>query len=322
VNNSGVIAGLISCVLATLGIISFGIIFVPLAFIVVIFGSINAIRNTNLSGIGINALAWILTGIGVITSPTLLATIGIATLISSSHGINNHIEPSHTPSASYQQRSEQESIFKEAILEQDKISRLAKGLDEGIAHMNQSGIPQASIEIESALAKLKEASRLIGESLQNLKVEADVTPMTCYHAEQKVRYQFEQKMVYNWEQLLGSANSDFRGAIGNLEQRLENGSRLVTKAQGDAQALDDALKVRRYAQGSIAIELGRERRAIEQYQSIMSSARTQLSTWRSEAVGSVERARQIMREGKSITGNALRSAHCNSSSFNFRVREN
>lgn len=72
---TGMVAGIIACVLAVLGILFLGIIFVPLAAIVAVFGTIIAIRNTNAAGIGVNVLAWVLTIIGVYTSPLLLATI-------------------------------------------------------------------------------------------------------------------------------------------------------------------------------------------------------------------------------------------------------
>lgn len=73
---TGMVAGIIACVLAVLGILSIGMIFVPLAFVVTILGTILAIINKNSAGIGINILAWVLTAIGLFTSPVLLGVIG------------------------------------------------------------------------------------------------------------------------------------------------------------------------------------------------------------------------------------------------------
>lgn len=73
----GSIAGIIAGVLAVLGIIFWGIVFIPLAFIVAIFGTIKAIKSKNMSGILINVFAWVLIIIGFFTSPLLLATIGL-----------------------------------------------------------------------------------------------------------------------------------------------------------------------------------------------------------------------------------------------------
>ena len=72
---TGVVAGIIACVLAVLGILFLGTIFVPIAAIVALIGTIIAIKNGNAAGIGVNILAWVLTVIGVYTSPVLLALI-------------------------------------------------------------------------------------------------------------------------------------------------------------------------------------------------------------------------------------------------------
>lgn len=74
--NAGVMAGIIACVLAILGILFLGTIFVPLAFIAAVIGTIIAVKNKNIKGIGVNVLAWVLTFIGLITSPVLLAVLG------------------------------------------------------------------------------------------------------------------------------------------------------------------------------------------------------------------------------------------------------
>ena len=73
---AGVMAGIIACVLAIVGILFFGTIFVPLAAIVAIFGTVIAVKNKNIKGIGVNILAWVLTLIGLFTSPLLLAALG------------------------------------------------------------------------------------------------------------------------------------------------------------------------------------------------------------------------------------------------------
>lgn len=73
---SGMIAGIIACLLAVLGILFLGTIFVPLAAITALIGTIIAVKNKNIKGIGVNVLAWILTLIGLFTSPILLGILG------------------------------------------------------------------------------------------------------------------------------------------------------------------------------------------------------------------------------------------------------
>jgi len=73
---TGMVAGIIASVLAVLGILFLGTVFVPLAIVTAIIGTIIAIKNKNNGGIGVNILAWILIIIGFVTSPMLLAIIG------------------------------------------------------------------------------------------------------------------------------------------------------------------------------------------------------------------------------------------------------
>lgn len=73
---TGMIAGIIACVLAILGVLTFGTVFVPLSAIVALIGTIIAVKNKNTAGIGVNALAWVLALVGLFTSPILLTIIG------------------------------------------------------------------------------------------------------------------------------------------------------------------------------------------------------------------------------------------------------
>ncbi|MDY4594369.1 MAG: hypothetical protein SO424_04820 [[Pasteurella] aerogenes] len=73
----GKTAGIIACILAVLGILFLGVIFVPLAAIVALIGTIIAVKNKNMPAVGINILAWVLVLAGSFTSPILLAAIGL-----------------------------------------------------------------------------------------------------------------------------------------------------------------------------------------------------------------------------------------------------
>ena len=74
---TGMVAGIIPCILAVLGILFLGIIFVPLAAIVALIGTIIAVKNRNMTGIGVNVLAWILVLFGFFTSPILMMALGV-----------------------------------------------------------------------------------------------------------------------------------------------------------------------------------------------------------------------------------------------------
>ena len=75
---TGIVAGIIACVLAVIGVFSFGMIFVPIATIVALIGTIIAIKNKNGAGIGVSILAWVLVIVGLFTSPVLLGIIGLS----------------------------------------------------------------------------------------------------------------------------------------------------------------------------------------------------------------------------------------------------
>ena len=80
-NKRGMTAGIIACVLAGVGILFFGVVFVPLAMIVALFGTFLAVKSKNTGAIGVNILAWVLVIIGVATSPLLLVAIGLQLLL-------------------------------------------------------------------------------------------------------------------------------------------------------------------------------------------------------------------------------------------------
>ena len=75
---TGIIAGIISCILATLGILFFGTFFILIAVIIAFIGTIKAIKNMNIAGIGVNILAWLLIIFGLVTSPMLLTIVGLS----------------------------------------------------------------------------------------------------------------------------------------------------------------------------------------------------------------------------------------------------
>jgi hypothetical protein len=74
----GVLAGLLGCVFGVLGILSWGIIFVPLAALCAIVGLFRGIVGGSAAGIGTSLIAGVLTAIGFATSPSLwLLTAGL-----------------------------------------------------------------------------------------------------------------------------------------------------------------------------------------------------------------------------------------------------
>jgi len=75
-----------ACVFAVLGILFLGVVFVPLAFIASLVGTILAAKTRDVASILVNVSAWILVVIGFSTSPLLIASIGFAAPAHSSSG--------------------------------------------------------------------------------------------------------------------------------------------------------------------------------------------------------------------------------------------
>lgn len=69
---AGHLGAIISSILAIISIFALGIIFLPIAIIIAIFSTLNAIANVNISGILYNLLAWILIAIGASQSIAFL----------------------------------------------------------------------------------------------------------------------------------------------------------------------------------------------------------------------------------------------------------
>lgn len=70
------VVGILAIVFAILGIFFLGFVFVPLAFLLTIITTIQAVKRKDTTSIIIAVLAWIFVFVGLMTSPMLLALIG------------------------------------------------------------------------------------------------------------------------------------------------------------------------------------------------------------------------------------------------------
>jgi len=76
------IAGIFGVVFGILGILTFGIIFVPLAAVCAVIGLIRSIITRNMGALFVAVLAGVLTVIGFVVSPSLwLATVGVMSAV-------------------------------------------------------------------------------------------------------------------------------------------------------------------------------------------------------------------------------------------------
>jgi hypothetical protein len=75
--NQGVVAGILACIFAVLGIFTLGILFVPIAAFCGVVGLLRGAIAFNLSGLAVSALGIFLSIVGVATSPSLLLALGL-----------------------------------------------------------------------------------------------------------------------------------------------------------------------------------------------------------------------------------------------------
>jgi hypothetical protein len=76
--NAGVLAGILGCVFAVLGIFTLGFLFIPIAALCSLIGLLNGISGLNIVGIAISTLSVFLTVVGLAFSPVLLLMLGIS----------------------------------------------------------------------------------------------------------------------------------------------------------------------------------------------------------------------------------------------------
>jgi hypothetical protein len=91
--NQGVVAGILGCLFGILGILTIGIIFVPLAALCSLIGLIRGISGPSLAGIATSLLGAVLTIFGFISSPTLwLFAAGLFVASQSNNSTMAHLE--------------------------------------------------------------------------------------------------------------------------------------------------------------------------------------------------------------------------------------
>lgn len=95
----GILAGLLGCLFAVLGIFTVGFVFVPLAAICTGAGLIRSIAGRNIAGFGTSLIAGLLTTIGFAVSPSLWLLAGgiLAASQTHNHTIPTTMERAETP---------------------------------------------------------------------------------------------------------------------------------------------------------------------------------------------------------------------------------
>ena len=164
--SGGVIAGSLSILFGLLGIFSFGIVFVPLAFLCCIVGLVRGLLASSGSGIGISLLGAFLTVFGAVISPTVWALLaGSAVLGSTMLSAHGGSAPSVLPL-----RSMNAAPFRSATFTPNADSRGGKP---------GTVIPDVNVEpsnrSSSIPTRLSESARPL---LPEARLEVGQTPLT------------------------------------------------------------------------------------------------------------------------------------------------
>jgi hypothetical protein len=199
---------------------------------------------------------------------------------------------------------------RQAESERQKLSNLANALQADVTAIGNTGIKS---DLESATSSVKDAYSAIKHielHLAELKREASVRPMTCYQANQTVRYGFEQTMRYDFSQTLGYAANNYKNSVQRLGERLEKVSGMVAKIDHEANDLRQAIKVAKFGIPKLAISPGEEQAPLKQYQELAASARREMPNLQQKLDNAVSSAKDLMQEGQQVMKTAQDLVRC------------
>ena len=191
---AGMTAGIIACVLAVLGILFIGTIFVPIAFVVLIIGFAIAIKNKSIGGIGVNILALILTVIGLFTSPVLLALIYGASAV---------------PAASQQAQQSQQLESEESP--GTRGTMLGSDMD-----FSASGVEKRNLE--NQIVRLQGRLKIMEQEIPRIQIKIQRAEERLA-SENMEKYPWQKEMVEKEIVMLNNQVSDQEAA--NQELRVE-----------------------------------------------------------------------------------------------------
>lgn len=201
--------------------------------------------------------------------------------------------------------------LKQAIEEeQSKLVDLSQKLAYNVRAIQQTGIGDDVSRLVSSLSEQYKAYNTLEANLQHLKYDASMHPMTCYQAEQVVAYDFDQEMGYSYEQSLGYFISQFNEAAKSLKKRFETAKQLITETQAIAIQLKTAFDTHLYPLPNLPIRPGEEVHTLDKYQTLVDAAKIELEGRTKDSNNLVEKAKALMREGKSVKKQAQTSIKC------------
>jgi hypothetical protein len=167
----------------------------------------------------------------------------------------------------------------------DRIQSLSAALAKAIADVQKQtkAIEPALTQTRSHANEQKDALNTMRSHLNEMKSHGAVRPMTCYQANQVVRYDYEQSLRYDLEQNLGYERSQLDSAMSEATQLLSNGDKSIVAARQASQALADAIRNNSSPSPPLTVRPGDEEASISSYTQAAQAARDTLASINSGA---------------------------------------
>jgi len=206
------------------------------------------------------------------------------------------------------QKTQETNQLKEA--ETVKLSGLADALRQDVESIKNTRIQSDLDDIAIAIKDQEAAVRTLETQLTEVKHDATVQPMTCDQAYRKIGWDVNNKLGYEYAQTLGYAHKQYKGAVDQLEKRLERAVSVVEKIKNESRQLDQAMKTHQFPLPKLAIIPGSENAEVERYQALMNTARQELPKFKTKTEAAVARAKEIIAEAKAIGKKAQSMVIC------------
>lgn len=203
-----------------------------------------------------------------------------------------------------------ERMIEQELKEHKKLKILANSLYDSVRIITNTGIKEDLTQADHALQDEHYAIAELEKSLAELKHNASLRPMTCYQAYQTVAYDFYQTMGFTFNQNLGYANSEFQSIMNRLEERLSHVDNMVEQIKKQTAELQEAIQVSLFPLPKLPILPGEEQLSLEQYQMLAHSTKDKIPTLKAQNKELVNKASELMREGKSAVETAQSLVRC------------
>lgn len=193
--------------------------------------------------------------------------------------------------------------------EQKEIDWLGEEVDNDFKSIRLSGIESDAKSMRAALTGQKSALSQLTRSLDRLKRDASVRPMTCSRAYQTVASDFGQTMASDFNQTLGSALNSFRSTAAQLEARLDNAAKLTFKTEDDVKKFGQAVKASKFSPRRRALT-NDDALIIEKYKVTQADVLRLLPNWKAESDAIIKNAKELMSDGKATVIEAKSLVRC------------